>query len=351
MKLAPLSAIASPYFETARPVAPRTVVGYSARGSYGWPLGSPHVYCGNVRNVQFAGHSYIRQGATYVVDGQSFALDPERNGFEAYAQQLAQEPAHTFPGEHLFIGGSLYDPDPSHGWPNFGHFMFEYVSRLAIFDRYDLLDRPAFVYQTIPDRWMDFLRLAGVGRFTLIDPERPPRYENTWTTSCPMQRAPGNHYYIWPPAVHWLRNRLIRGVDTRKRRRVYLGRGNAKWRHIANEAEVLAALPGFDIMNPAALTAAEQVKWMAEAEVVVCATGAGTIITQFCPEDCKIVVFRPQGSGGMWGGWGHAMILGQNYTMIDGPTVSNGSGRLNKSGVDETADYVVPIEQLQRALA
>jgi len=351
MKTVPLSAIAAPYFETARPIAPRAIVGYSAKGSYGYPIGSPHVYCGNVRNAQFAGHSYIRCGHDYVIDGQSFAMDPERNGFDFYAQQLAHDPAYTFPGEHIFIGGSLHDPDPSHGWPNFGHFLFEYASRLAIFDRYNLLDRPAFVYQTVPDRWLDFLRLAGVERFTLIDPERPPRYENVWTTSCPFQRHAGNHYLIWAPAAHWLRSRLTRGVDTRKRRRVYLGRGNAKWRHIANEAEVLAALPGFDIMNPAELTAAEQIQWMAEAEVVVAASGAGSIITQFCPEDCRIVMLRAKGSGGMWGGWGHALVLGQNYTLIDGPLVPGGPGRLNLNGVDETADFVVPVEELRRALA
>ena len=346
----------TPYYELSARMNPWPTAALKIGGPGANRIGSPQVYVGNVRNVHVFGHTYLRHGDTFIVDGQGFALDPDRNGFDEYAAISDNRPKvpYAIPDECIFIGGAWHDPDPSHGVPNFGHFMWEYASRLAIFDRAGLLHLPAIIYQSVPERWLDFLRLAGVDNFIYTDPASPPNYANVWVTSCPFQRDVDNQYMAWGPAVHWLRNRLTRGVDIRRRRRVYIGRGTSKWRHIINETEVVEFLAsrGFEVVDPAAQTAATQVATMAEADVVIMAQGAGNIMSQFCPEHARVIILAPEGAGGMWGGMAHAIVLRQSYSWLFGRRIPRDDGmkRMNRYGMDEMADFVIDVADLRAAV-
>lgn len=330
------------------------LLGLELTGGAPHHFGSPDVYCGNVRDVHFFGHSYIKHQDQFVVDNQCFALDPERNGFDAYASLTDKRPSniYTEPAEMIFLGGTWHDPIHNTP-PNFGHFLFEFASRLAIFDRYDLLHLPAVVYQNVPQRWVDFLRLAGIKSFFYADPENSPNYGNIWTASCPFQRDQNNDFYMWQPAIHWLRNKLLKNIDVRPKRKLYMGRTTAKWRKPVNEDEVLKLLTsnGFTIMEPGDLSAEDQIRLMAESEIIVACAGAGTIITQFAPEHCKVIVLQPYQTGGYWGGWGHAIHLRQLYQRVGcEPVEVSGMDRRNVFGTNELVDYRVDLKILQQLL-
>ncbi len=340
------------YRELCRRTPAYPIIGLEIEGPQMHAFGAPHVYCGNVKDVHIFGHSYVKWRDTVVEDGQSFALDPARSGFAEYAAHAStrREGLYTEPRECIFIGGTWYDHTRAGDVANFGHFMFEFVSRLAIYARVNLLSLPVVVYSNIPGRWLDFLRLAGVREFITVDPVDPPNFANIWIASCPYQRDADNNHYAWAAATHFLRSRLIRNADTRKARRVYIGRGNATWRKVVNEPELIAMLGiyGFEQLDGAALSAEDQVRIMAESALVVAAQGAAPIITQFCPEHAAIIYLNAEGLGGYWGGWCDAIHLRQRFQRFACQPVENGQRRDNVFGTNELVDYRVDVAALER---
>ncbi len=142
----------------------------------------------------------------------------------------------------------------------------------------------------------------------------------------------------------------IGGVKVSKSRRIYLGRDNAQWRKVANEHEVKSVLStyGFEFPVMSELSAREQLEIISSAELVVCALGAGTIITKFTPEHCITILLAPKDIGGLWGGLASAIFLRQIYDRIECERVVESDViRLNKTGENETADFIVDLEALK----
>ena len=337
-----------PYFEAAHPTPTLPIFGIELADLRPHYFGSPLVYAARLEDAQFFGHSYIKSRGHYITDHQGFALDPARNGFGDYRALVDETPpVGEITQECFFFGGTWYDP--LHPGPaNFGHFMFEFMSRLSVFDRFNLLRLPCVVYNTIPPRWLDFLRLAGVSKFIFADMVNPPLFKSVWTASCPFHRSADGQFRMWQPAVHWLRTRLLQGRALGPPRRIYLARGDVRHRVIVNEDDATAVLArhGFEVIDPATLSASDQVRVMADAECVVAPAGAGTIITQFCPEHCRIIILTPKGKSGYWGGFAHAIHLRQRYQLMDCERVDNGQERIDHHGVNELADMRVDLEKL-----
>ncbi len=345
-----------PYYELCKETPPYPIVRLEIASGDMANVGTPLTYCAYVEDATIFGHTYLRFFNTFITDHQGFQMEASKNGFEFYsAQSDGFTPTVSLEAEYIFLGGGWHDPDPSHGIPNFGHFMFEFMPRLAIFDRYNLLHLPMIVYNTIPERWLDFIRLAVPQvNFIRVDPTNPPIYKKVWVSSCPMQRSELNAINLWAPALHWVRNALVKNVDVRKVRKVYIGRKGAKWRKVSNEVEMLAILEakGFVEMDPMNLSAAEQVQWMAEAETVVVANGAAPIITQFCPEHCRIISLHPDKIGsGYWGGLGHAISLRQRFERLQCKHIQTDQTRLNMFKMNEAVDYEVHLPSLEKLIA
>ena len=86
------------------------------------------------------------------------------------------------------------------------------------------------------------------------------------------------------------------GTGYRPRRRLFIPRKN--WgRGLSNESEItrLAVSEGFELVDPGALTFAEQVRVFEEAEAVVAVHGAALTNILFAPPGCRVVDIRPTG--------------------------------------------------------
>ena len=95
--------------------------------------------------------------------------------------------------ECIFLGGMHIEKTPEGDLvppsPNFGHFIFEYLNRFAIFDLHGLTHKlPVVIYENLPERWIGFLELLGISRDRLIRiPEiETPAFRKVWVSSAPI---------------------------------------------------------------------------------------------------------------------------------------------------------------------
>ncbi len=332
-------------------------------------IAAPYVYCGLVQDVHIFGRTFLySEDSSFVFHSQSYQ-NHKLQGFEDCAAAFIDRRGprlftSTIEPECIFLGGMWTEPS-IHGLshlsypPNFGHFIFEYLNRLAIFELYGLTSKlPVVVYETVPERWIEFLELLGIGKERLIRVPlvEAPAYRKVWVSSACHYRDTAGKFRFWAGGLHWLRFKLfaaIGGPRIRDRRRLYLGREDARWRKIVNEDEVkqLLAKYGFESLPMSRLSARAQLEAISGADVVVSATGAGAILTHFAPEHCINIVLAPRHVGtGYWGGLGGALILRQVFERLECDLVKSPERRDNSFGVDEVADYVVDVPLLQGAV-
>ena len=189
--------------------------------------------------------------------------------------------------------------------PNFGHFIFEYLNRLAIFDHYGLTAKlPVVIYQEIPERWAEFLDLLGISKDRIIRVPivKAPAYRKVWVSSACHYRDAAGKFHFWTAGLHWLRFRMfsaIGGPKLQDRRRLYLGREDATWRKIVNEGEVKQLLEkyGFEFPSMSKLNARSQIEAVSGADVIVSAAGVGSTLSHFAPEHCINIVLAPRHVG------------------------------------------------------
>jgi hypothetical protein len=222
--------------------------------------------------------------------------------------------------ECVYFGGSM----------NFGHFVFENLSRLAVLEQIDELHSLKLaVYHDLPSRFFEFLELAGYGAERVI---RIPRvrnigFENLWAPSCPFYRDVQSVPHVWPAAFHFLRWKIcskLRADRTAGRPRLYLSRQGALQKRVVNEGEVVSYLlkEGFDVFEFSDLSAKEQLALIANAEMIVGPIGAAMAVTVFAPEDCAVIELHPEAPiGGLYNSISQAHWLGQPYQRVQGTRV------------------------------
>ena len=88
-------------------------------------------------------------------------------------------------------------------------------------------------------------------------------------------------------------------METQKRpsdpmRRLYISRGDAQWRQVVNEPEVMKVLErlGFRSVTPGQLSFIEQVRLFRDAEVIVAPHGAALSNLVFCQPGTKVLEFQ-----------------------------------------------------------
>jgi hypothetical protein len=204
--------------------------------------------------------------------------------------------------------------------PNFGHFVFEYLSRVPIFEMLRLPEHlPVVIYDCVPEAWEGFLELAGIKRERLV--RIPilggPAFRKVWMASACNYRDTRGKYHLWAPGLHSLRQHKY----------------------------------GFEALDIRNLTQRQQVEAISGAELVVNAVGAGSVLTYFAPGHCTIIDLAPVNAvAGYWGGLGAALMLGQVHERIDCEVVSSEHERLNIYGTNELADYRVDLDTLKKNL-
>jgi hypothetical protein len=253
----------------------------------------------------------------YLIEEFFSSLIVGREG-DGYQLRLAP-PVMTIEKECIYLGGSK----------NFGHFLYEYLSRLAVVNQCNQISHlPILVYDDIPARFLDFLNLAGYDhtRRITIPRSAPVKVGQLWMPSCPIHRDRQARMCLWPAAYHYLRNTFASGklVANLPRRRLYFSRAAAANKRLVNEEDLIRELipRGFEVVEPAEMSVDQQLSAVANAEIILCPLGAASSISVMAPDDC--VVIEMLGDKSVLGAYNSilaARCLGQSYARIHGERV------------------------------
>jgi len=178
---------------------------------------------------------------------------------------------------------------------NFWHFLYNFVLRLAALVAHpdpEVRDGARIlVDDALPSSFRPFLHLFGhdPARFLAIPSSRPVRVERLVVSELPFFRPHGRPRAC-RGAIALLRRHLPADRPPRGRR-IYLSRADARWRRVANEAEVAAFLEsrGFETVLLSRMEPMALVALMRAAEVVVGPSGANLGAALFCPQDAAVI--------------------------------------------------------------
>jgi capsular polysaccharide biosynthesis protein len=142
------------------------------------------------------------------------------------------------------------------GEKNFGHWMFEYLTKLVVIDRALGHLMNLAVWSDVPQTYVDFLELAG----HTVTRVEPGFFDDIWVPSAPFGRTPDKRIFAWPEAVTHLRAALNRHRGIPRGRKIYAKRNAAK-RRILNDDDVTDCLEshGFEVVDLATMSAREQI--------------------------------------------------------------------------------------------
>lgn len=255
--------------------------------------------------------------------------------------------------EGIFIGGKI----------NFGHFVFENLLKLAIAARIpNGLEIPILVYDTLPQRHVDFISLCGFKRIIRVPGEEKSanKFSAAWFMSAPFRWSQSGQLQIWDEAVRWLNATARRTVKSSpsNRPRLLLPRSRTKHRRFVNDSQVSEVLNrhGVQPVFMEDLSAQEQINKVANAELIIAPGGAAMAVTVFAPPDCKILELEPAGFGSAFGSEAYSAILGQPYLKLDERVATPAElqdASITYPDIDayQHYDYIVACERLESLLA
>ncbi len=346
----------TPYFEFSQDCPKPALVGQRL-----YEFRSPLVYAGQLKDVHIFGRSFIHtKDNQYVFHNQSFQ-NHQQFAWKECAEEFIQKRTDLFADyiedECVFLGGMNLEPASidGPGNANFGHFHFEYLNRLVMFAAQLQLGRlPVVVYDTLPERYLEWLELFGVEHVIRVPARSTPAFKNVWVSSAPHYRGSDGTFRIWHEGLHKIRATALATFHKNRAtapRRVYLGRQDASWRKVVNEAEVEAKLREYGFVCPKMqdLSPWQQLEQVIRAEIIVTAAGANSILTHYAPHNCVVIPMFPNPAMGTgpWGGLGASLVLGQIYDRLDGEEVPTDIVQPNVAGVNEKGNFKVDISALE----
>ena len=188
------------------------------------------------------------------------------------------------------VGGtvvSLCSHEPS----NYGSFLFRVLSKLQIVAALDLQDLAVVAWSYNP-AFQQLLHLCGVA------PDRLVQHDTRMLTKVDRVIVPTlrNPHGFLDPGSHALFQRLAEQQTRTAGRRLYVSRmGQARrgssTRLLLNEAELAAALTlvGFEVIEPEALSPAQQIAAFASADIVVGPAGSAMFNVVFCRPGTMVI--------------------------------------------------------------
>lgn len=241
-------------------------------------------------------------------------------------------------------GGEVDEAVLCWGNANFGHWVFQFLTRMVGVARGELISKPVLVNRSVPVRFLQWLELMGFKCAVVADDW--VRVRRLWVPSVVNYRG---HYedpliYISPGSVNGLRASL--GVERgRGGRRIFIGRRGARWRRIVNEDEVLGVLEGFEAPELEKMSAREQLDLISDASEIVVACGGASPITMFAPRCAHIIELNQMNLKAPFGSHAWAWVLGQDFERLDGEAIEGPPGRRK---ID--LDYRVDAAELKKRL-
>lgn len=230
-------------------------------------------------------------------------------------------------GPYNVIGGNT----------NFGHWIFENMARLAVFDAAGMLgERMILVADGTPRRFTELLDLIKVD--WVAQPSAWVR--GAYMPSPPFYRD-NDGPKVWPSALHWLRMKLSPHTTPKTGGRViYAPRVGATHRRVLNDDALVEGLSkrGVEIVHWEGMSVADQVRTVRECDTMISPVGAGAQLGWFC--DGHVIELCNPLMDALWAGKIGCMINGTRYTRVVGHPTG--------SGID--SDYAVPVEAVLRAV-
>ena len=191
----------------------------------------------------------------------------------------------SFKGAYFFVGFH----------ENFGHWMLNIFSRLMFAARFpDLRSLPLVLGHGVGKMHFDCLERAGYSRdqVVIVGPDTIYEFETLWMPSMLYHGYRGELYWS-AKIVDFVRECLLPASPAapRANKRYYLARLNARWRRLVNEEEVIARAEarGFEVIDPADYTIAEQADMASSAEAIMGPAGAGMMMLLFTAPGTKII--------------------------------------------------------------
>ncbi|TCS17440.1 glycosyltransferase 61 family protein [Caulobacter sp. BK020] len=201
-------------------------------------------------------------------------------------------PAHvpTFERAAVFLawGGTF----------NYGHFVLDCLPSLVALDEQGLLERYPPIAPPLK-AWQRDLIAMTIGR-----PVREVKADLV-SLGAAVHATSMDHYLHGPgDLLARTRARILAAAPGPRTsgRRLYFSRRSHSMRVMVNEAALEAALRtrGFEIVRPERLRAADQIRMMREAQVVVGPTGAAMTNALFAPTGARIVEIQPRNFTSQW---------------------------------------------------
>jgi capsular polysaccharide biosynthesis protein len=180
--------------------------------------------------------------------------------------------------------------------PNLCHFLFDQLTRLALYQRVGVDTSRAMVIGPEPQGTFRQPVLGRAGVTNVLGTNRLARVRarRLWVSSnCREVR----HFAHWGAgwAIEFVR-RTLGGRGTRGWRRLYVSRGDVARRQVVNEAEVAALLEphGFEVIVPGRMPYEAQVAAFKQASHVIAPHGAALAHLVLCPPEARILeIFHP----------------------------------------------------------
>lgn len=228
---------------------------------------------------------------------------------------------------------------------NYYHFLFDALPRFGVF-RECLPEHQidAVILPHSAGYQRQLIEMMGL-RTDLIDPADGTWYQadRLLVPSTPNESISCPHWVL-----DWVRATFPPSRETRRRRRLYISRGDEpNTRRFLHEAELMVALDkwNFESIDPGKLTVQEQINTFADAEIVVGAHGAGLTNIAFCQKDTSVIELFAKDYVHL-GLWSIAVAAGLDYRYI----VSEGGSRPSGRQMKPFQDVDVPVEIVRSAV-
>ncbi len=177
---------------------------------------------------------------------------------------------------------------PLHRSKNYYHWVIEVLPRIQLLMEEGLWNRVPVIVPPLHDNQLESLMALGLNPELLIpfDPECDhfKIEEGIYPSRLGAIRKASRS------SVDWLRAKLVPS-DLERKRKIYYSRSGAKTRRVLNESEFLPELVkrGFEIFTGEGVSFNEQIRFFAEAKLVVGAHGAGLSNLVFCAPRTPVI--------------------------------------------------------------
>ncbi len=243
----------------------------------------PKLFLAQLRNGRLLGW----EGTVLTSDGRVL----EEFSF-AWGMRPSQWPVFSrlsIPAPQEKPGAMLTLLSPVAAKPNYFHWWADTLPRLAVAEAAGIR-----YYQVIVPQAMEDWQRESLERLGVTPDRQEPFGGGHWRVECLLLPSLlGYSGMVRPWAAEWLRARIGLPKPPARRRRIYLRRGKAGNRRVANEAELLPILEKyrFEIRETEGLPLGEQMKLFSGAECVVSIHGAGLANLLFSPPGVNVVEF------------------------------------------------------------